>query len=97
MDAEHEVDFLMDRAIHDIPWPQERWIEKICGETVTDYAPREQELLEAQARAYFSLYEVVAVEAGRGLRLRDLFSHQELLLIDLGLADTAKNLGLFAT
>lgn len=97
MDAEHEVDFLMDRAIHDIPWPQERWIEKICGENVADYSLREQELLKAQARAYFSLYEVSSVEAGRGLRLRDLFSNQELLLIDLGLAETAKNLGLFAT
>lgn len=97
MDAENEVDFLMDRAIHDIPWPKGRWIEQICSQRIADYAPPEQAMLKAQAQAYFSLYEVSAIEAGRGLRLRDLFNGQELLLIDLGLSVTAEKGGLFAT
>lgn len=96
MDAKDEVDFLMDRAIHDIPWPEERWIERICSRSIEGYAPREQAMLRAQSQAYFSLYEIAALEA-RGLRLRDLFDGRETQLIDLGLAATAQKGGLLAT
>lgn len=54
-------------------------------------------MLKAQSQAYFSLYEIAAIEAGRGLRLRDLFNSREILLVDLGLAATAEKGGLLAT
>lgn len=97
MDSEDEISFVMDRAILDIPWPKERWIEHVCNHKIADYAPGEQAMLQAYSRAHFSLYGVAAVESGRGLWLRDLFSGQELFLIDLGLAATARKGGLFAT
>ena len=54
-------------------------------------------MLRAHSRAFFSLYEITAIESRRGARLRDLFNGQELLLIDLGLGQTAPRGGLLAT
>lgn len=96
MDAEDEVVFFMDRAIHDIPWPKERWIEQICNQRLAEYAPREQEMLKAHCRAYFSLHEVMAVHTGRGLTLRDVFDAREFLLTDLALSETAQKATLLA-
>lgn len=97
LDEQSEADFIMDRAIHDIPWPKTRWIEQICSQNSADYSPQEHAMLKAHSQAYFSLYEISAIEAGCGLRLRDLFNNQELLLMDIGLAATVPKGGLLAT
>jgi len=97
MDAEDEVGFIADRAIHDIPWPRKRWIETVCEQNSADYSPEEQALLNAHCQACFSLYEILGVESGLGLRLLDVFNKEEIFLTDLGLGATAKKGGLLAT
>jgi len=38
MKNEDEVNFIMDREIHDIPWPEQRWIEEICKKINQHYS-----------------------------------------------------------
>ena len=86
--SRNDCDFVMDRAIHDILWEGKRWIERVCDEDIGKYQPEEQAMLKAHRAPAFSLYEVMAVSAGRGVLLKDLFDGRELFLIDLGLGAT---------
>lgn len=89
-----DFDFVLDRAIHDLLWKGKRWIEHVCDEDLGKYQPEEQALLKANRESVFSLYEVMNVRFGRGMRLRDIFSAQELFLTDFGFGATGSK-GLF--
>ncbi len=93
LDNEEHVNFLVDRALHDIPWstgraqgePKQRWIERVCDEKIHEYSPEQQAYLRAHRDAVFSLYEIWKVDSVRGVHLRDVFNGGELFLMDTGL------------
>src|SRR3989338_4698749 len=79
-DAESDTHFLMDRVIHDISIDGRRVIELYRDQNGGTLTADELKLLDALAGARYSLSIVQGVERGRGLRLRDVFSNQEVFL-----------------
>ena len=89
-DTEDEFSFIMDRAIHDIPWPKQRWIEIYYQDEAAKLSLDQQAYLKAHMQPVFSLYEVSKVSRGRGAWLVDLFRPEKFFLMDTGLGMTAK-------
>ena len=89
-DTEDEFSFIMDRAIHDIPWPKQRWIEIYYQNEAPKLSSDQQAYLKAHMQPVFSLYEVSKVSRGRGAWLVNLFRPEEFFLMDTGLGITAK-------
>ena len=89
-DTEDELSFIMDRAIHDIPWPEQRFIEIYHQGEAAELSLDQQARLKAHIQPVFSLYEVSKVSRGRGVWLVDLFRSQEFFLMDTGLGTTAE-------
>ena len=89
-DTEDELSFIMDRAIHDIPWPEQRFIEIYHQGEVAKLSLDQQAHLKAHIQPVFSLYEVLKVSRGRGVWLADLFRSQEFFLMDTGLGSTVE-------
>jgi hypothetical protein len=87
-DTEDELSFIMDRAIHDIPWRELRHIEIFQQREGAKLSLEQQAQVEAHIRPVFSLYEVSKVLRGRGVWLVDLFRPQEFFLMDTGLGMT---------
>jgi hypothetical protein len=87
-DTEDELSFIMDRAIHDIPWPELRHIEIFQQREGAKLSLEQQAHVEAHIQPVFSLYEVSKVSRGRGVWLVDLFRPQEFFLMDTGLGMT---------
>ena len=96
-DTEDELSFIMDRAIHDIPWPEERFIEIYHHGEAAKLSLDQQARLKAHIEPVFSLYEVLKMSRGRGIWLVDLFRAQEFFLMDTGLGTTAEEGYLLAT
>jgi hypothetical protein len=89
-DTEDETSFIMDRAIHDIPWPEQRFIEIYYQYEAVKLSVDQQAYLKAHIQPVFSLYEVLKVSRGRGAWLVNLFSPEEFFLMDTGLGTTAE-------
>lgn len=96
-DTEDEFSFIMDRAIHDIPWPKQRWIEIYYQDEAAKLSLDQQAYLKAHMQPVFSLYEVSKVSRGRGAWVVDLFRPEELFLMDTGLGMTAREGWLLAS
>jgi hypothetical protein len=94
LDEEHEVDYILDRAIHDIPWPKKRWIEQVYEGSQKE---AEKTIFQAHLAPIFSLYEVKESIPGRGARLLDLFRGGETFVMDVGLGSTGHPGMLLAT
>ena len=90
-DTEDETSFIMDRAIHDIPWPEQRYIEIYYQNEAAKLSLDQQACLKAHIQPVFSLYEVLKVSRGRGLWLADLFRPEEFFLMDIGLGTTVED------
>jgi hypothetical protein len=89
-ETEDETSFIMDRAIHDIPWPEQRFIEIYHQHEAAKLSVDQQVYLKAHIQPIFSLYEVLKVSRGRGAWLVNLFSPEEFFLMDTGLGTTAE-------
>jgi hypothetical protein len=89
-DTEDELSFIMDRAIHDIPWPEQRYIEIYHQNEAAKLSLDQQAYLRAHIQPVFSLYEVLKVSRGRGVWLVDLFRPEEFFLMDTGLGMTVE-------
>ena len=89
-DTEDELSFIMDCAIHDIPWPEQRFIEIYHQGEAAKLSLDQQARLKAHIQPVFSLYEVLKVSRGRGVWLADLFRSQEFFLMDTGLGSTVE-------
>ena len=96
-DTEDEFSFIMDRAIHDIPWPKQRWIEIYYQDEAAKLSLDQQAYLKAHMQPVFSLYEVSKVSRGRGAWVVDLFRPKEFFLMDTGLGTTAEEGWLLAS
>ncbi len=92
-----EDEFSFDRAIHDIPWPKQRWIEIYYQDEAAKLSLDQQAYLKAHNQPVFSLYEVSKVFHGRGAWLVDLFRPKEFFLMDTGLGTTAEEEWLLAS
>ena len=55
-DTEDETSFIMDRAIHDIPWPEQRFIEIFHQNEAAKLSVDQQAYLRAHIQPVFSLY-----------------------------------------
>ena len=89
-DTEDETSFIMDRAIHDIPWPEQRYIEIYYQNEAAKLSLDQQAYLRAHIQPVFLLYQVLKVSRGRGVWLVNLFSPEEFFLMDTGLGTTAE-------
>ena len=96
-DTEDEFAFIMDRAIHDIAWPKQRWIEIYYQNEAAKLSLDQQAHLKAHIQPIFSLYEVSKRSRGRGIWLVDLFRPKEFFLMDTGLGTTAEEGWLLAS
>ena len=94
LDEEQEIEFILDRAIHDIPWPKKRWVEQIHERSQNE---ADKTIFQAHLAPIFSLYEVLETIAGRGARLIDLFRGGEVFVMDVGLGSTSHPGMLLAT
>jgi SEC-C motif len=90
-DTEDETSFIMDRAIHDVPWPEQRFIEIYHQNEAAKLSLDQRACLKAHIQPVFSLYEVLKVSRGRGLWLADLFRPEEFFLMDIALGTTAED------
>ena len=95
--TEDELSFIMDRAIHDIPWPEQRYIEIYYQDEAAKLSLDQQACLRAHIQPVFSLYEILEVSRGRGVWLVNLFCPEKFFLIDTGLGMTAEKGCLLAT
>lgn len=88
-DSEDECAFLMDYCIHHVRTGGRNAVERELIERSD--APESDELtcLQALQHTIYSLFIVEAVEPGLGIHIRDLRSHAELFVLDLGLGRTA--------
>ena len=87
----------MDRAIHDIPWPEQRYVEIYYQDEAAKLSLDQRACLQAHIQPVFSLYEVLKVSRGRGVWLADLFCPEEFFLMDTGLGMTAEKRCLLAS
>jgi hypothetical protein len=89
-DTEDGLSFIMDCAIHDIPWPEQTYIEIYYQDEAAKLSLDQQACLRAHIQPVFSLYEVLKASRGRGVWLADLFCPEEFFLMDTGLGMTAE-------
>lgn len=83
--GEEDVNFILDRAIHDIAWPRARWIELLCDGEVGSFPAEDHAYLAAHREPVFSLYEVLETRGSARVRLRDLLRGGDLWLMDAGM------------
>jgi hypothetical protein len=96
-DTEDELSFIMERAIHDIPWPEQTYIEIYHQNEAAKLSLDQQAYLKANIQPVFSLYEVWEVSPGRGIWVVDLFRPEEFFLMDTGLSMTVEEECLLAS
>jgi hypothetical protein len=96
-DGENDLNFVFDRAIHDIPWPRARWIEQLCDNGTGHYSAEERSFLAGHRDPVFSIYEILGTRGGARVRVRDLLRGGEFDLMDAGLSVTARSDRMLAT
>jgi hypothetical protein len=89
-EAEAEMAVLMDYCIHDVRRQGQSAVERYLAEAPFPPDSDEMLLLQAHARAIYSLFLVEGVEPGVGVRVRDLFRSQEHFLHDVGFSQTVE-------
>ena len=88
--AEHELAAL-DWLIHD--WIPPRWDHGVMSEFLARNGARlnarERAFVESSARSFISLYEILEVELGRGVKLNDLIAGETLFVHDVSSSKSA--------
>ena len=82
-DSEDEMDYVMDRSIHDIERDGKRFIETYLDSHAKTLKPDETKYLTALRDAHYSLFVVDDIEKGQGLLLHDVFSEKKIFLTDI--------------
>lgn len=88
-DSEDETCVLMDYCLYNVLRDGRNMIQKLLAEQPPPEGSDELLVMQGKAKAWYSLFGVVAVERGAGVRVEDIFRQTEHLLIDLGFAQTA--------
>ncbi len=89
-DNEDETSVLMDYCIYDVYRKGRNAIEQYLCESPPDPDSDEMECLHAMQRATYALVAVLSIEQGVGCHVRNLFTEETRLLVDIGFSKTAR-------
>jgi hypothetical protein len=87
--AEDELSVLMDYCICNVYRKAQNAVQRKLAEAPPS-DPEERALLEAQANARYSLFQVAAVEKGVGVSLVDALRKDEVFVVDVGFGTSAR-------
>ena len=96
-ESENETSVLMDYCIFDVYRKGRNAIEKYLCDCPPDPDSDEMTCLRAMQHATYTLVAVLRVEPGVGCHVRNLFTNETRLLVDMGFSKTAKLGAVMAT
>ncbi|NQU25578.1 MAG: hypothetical protein HQ567_30195 [Candidatus Nealsonbacteria bacterium] len=96
-DSENEMSVLMDYCIYDVYRKGRNAIEEYLCECPPDPDSDETACLRAMQHATFALVVVLGVEPGVGCHVRNMFTEETRLLVDMGFSQTGKPGAVIAT
>jgi hypothetical protein len=96
-DNEDETSVLMDYCIYDVYRDGRNAVEQYLCDSPPDPDSEEMICLRAMQHASYSLVVVVQVEPGVGCHVRNLFTDETRLLVDMGFSRSAKPGAVMAT
>ena len=89
-DTEDDTSVLMDYCIYDVYSQGRNAIEQYLCDCPPDPDSDEAAILNAMQHATYALITVLRVEPGVGCHIRNLFTDETHLLVDMGFAETAQ-------
>ncbi len=89
-DSEEEMSVLMDYCIYDVYRKERNAVEEYLCECPPDPDSEEMACLQAMQHATFALVVVLRVEPGVGCHVRNMFTEETLLLVDMGFSQTGQ-------
>lgn len=87
-DTEDEVAVLMDYCLHDVRRKGMNAIDRFLAESPPPAGSDEMLMLKAKQQAWYSLFQVTAIERGLGVHVRDLLCDEPQLIVDVGFSQT---------
>ena len=96
-DSEAEMSVLMDYCIYDVYRKGRNAVEQYLCDCPPDPDSDEMACLRAMQHATYALVAVLRVDRGVGCHVRNLFTEETRLLVDIGFSKTAKPGALMAT
>ncbi len=96
-DSEDETSVLMDYCIHHVSRNGRYAVEQYLGDCAAEPDSDEMVYLRTLQHSTYTMLIVLRVEPGVGCYVRNLFTDETRLLVDIGLSQTAKPNGIIAT
>jgi hypothetical protein len=96
-DSEDQTAVLMDYAIYNVRSGGRNTVERYVDESPPQPGSDQSVVLQAMLKAYYSLLEVVDVEHGVGMSIRDILRGNTDFLVDVGFGSTARKGTIMAT
>ncbi len=96
-DNEDESSVLMDYCIHDVYRSGRNAIDQYLEDNSPDSQSDEMACLQAMRNAKYAMVIVTGIEPGVGCHIRNLFTDETRLLVDMGFSKTARPGVLLAT
>lgn len=96
-DSEDETCVLMDYCIYDVYRKGRNAVEQYLCDCPPDPDSDEMACLHAMQHATYALIAVLRVEPGVGCHVRNLFTEETQLLVDMGFSKTARRGAILAT
>jgi hypothetical protein len=87
-DPEETLEFALTWAVYHYRVQGQSVLEWYLAEHGRQLSPGERSWFEAQQAAWLSVWEVIGVEAGKTLKLRDLLSHEERCVCEATASET---------
>lgn len=87
--SEDELMVVMDYCIHNVYRGGRNAVEAMLADSPPS-SPDELALLRALMEAYYSIFQVIEIEPGVGVGVKDLLRKDAIFLVDIGLGSTAK-------
>ncbi len=88
-DSEDEPSVLMDYCLYNVLRDGRNLIQKRLAEQPPPEGSDELLVLQAMAKAWYSVFGIVSVERGVGVRVVDIFRQSQHLIVDNGLSRSA--------
>jgi hypothetical protein len=87
--SEDELAVVMDYCIYDVYRGGRNAVQRMLADSPPS-DPDELALLKAQTRAYYSIFQVVGLERGAGVTVKDMLRKDTIFVMDGGFSQTAK-------
>ncbi len=94
---EQEMAVLMDYCLYDYQEKGSNAISKHMADSKTDTDTDEYKTLRAMSESFYTLIRIEDILPGVGVRVNDLLSERQYLLIDIGFSETAEQGMVIAT